>query len=174
MIQMPAQVRIGAFAIACVICALIGAIAAGVVQDWRFTAQIATINEAHTAALKDISDAAQAATAQALAETKAANAANAALDAKYSKELKDAQTSNAQLRDDVDTGKRRLRLAATCPARSDTQSGQTSASVLADGAGPELTGAGRSAYFTLRERIATATSQINGLQAYVRDVCLQR
>lgn len=171
--EIPAQVKIGVLAIACAICTIIGAGAAWQVQDWRFSAEISSINENHMAALKAISDAAQLATDQALAETKAAQAANAALDAKFSKEKEDAQKTIDQLRADVLAGKRRLQLNAVCPAGSDTKGGQAGTSGLADGTGPRLTDAAQRDYFTLSERIKDSKAMIDGLQAYVRNVCLK-
>ncbi|EPK3135149.1 TPA: lysis protein [Enterobacter cloacae subsp. cloacae] len=93
----------------------------------------------------------------------------AALDAKYTKELSDAKKTINDLRRDVDSGVKRLRIAATCPGvhQAATASGMDA---LAE---PELTGAARRDYFTLRERIATVTKQLTGLQAYVREQCLK-
>jgi prophage endopeptidase len=47
----------------------------------------------------------------------------AALDAKYTKELADAQNTISDLRRDVDSGKRRLQLNAKCPANGATAAG---------------------------------------------------
>ncbi|MGK6624682.1 lysis protein [Citrobacter freundii] len=93
----------------------------------------------------------------------------AALDAKYTKELSDAKKTINDLRRDVDSGVKRLRIAATFPGvhQAATASGMDA---LAE---PELTGAARRDYFTLRERIATVTKQLTGLQAYVREQCLK-
>ncbi|MCY3415862.1 lysis protein [Citrobacter freundii] len=93
----------------------------------------------------------------------------AALDAKYTKELADAQNTISDLRRDVDSGAKRLRVAATCTGvhQAATASGMDA---LAE---PELTGAARRDYFTLRERIATVTKQLTGLQEYVRTQCLK-
>ena len=93
----------------------------------------------------------------------------AALDAKYTKELSDAKKTINDLRRDVDSGAKRLRVAATCTGvhQAATASGMDA---LAE---PELTGAARRDYFTLRERIATVTKQLTGLQEYVREQCLK-
>jgi len=92
----------------------------------------------------------------------------AALDAKYTGELQDAKTTIDQLERDVATGKRRLQLNAKC-----STSGATSTTGLDDGAGPRLTDSAERDYFTLRERIATITKQLTGLQEYVRTQCLK-
>lgn len=93
----------------------------------------------------------------------------AALDAKYTKELADAQNTISDLRRDVDSGAKRLRVSATCNGvrQASTPAGMD---VIAD---PELTGTARRDYFTLRERIEIVTKQLTGLQEYVRTQCLK-
>ena len=93
----------------------------------------------------------------------------AALDAKYTKELADAQNTISDLRRDVDSGVKRLRVAATCNGVRQAST-STGMDVISE---PELTGAARRDYFTLRERIETVTKQLIGLQQYVRDQCLK-
>ncbi len=92
----------------------------------------------------------------------------AALDAKYTGELQDAKATIDQLERDVATGKRRLQLNAKC-----STNGATSTTGLDDGIGPRLTDSAERDYFTLRERIATITKQLTGLQEYVRTQCLK-
>ncbi|WP_105635506.1 lysis protein [Cronobacter dublinensis] len=92
----------------------------------------------------------------------------AALDEKYSGELADAQGKIDQLERDVAAGNKRLRLNATCGKNA-----ATGATGLDDGTSPRLTDAAQRDYFTLRERIETVTSQLNGLQEYVREQCLK-
>jgi len=92
----------------------------------------------------------------------------AALDAKYTKELADAQENINQLERDVAAGRKRLQISARCPAN-----GATSATSVDDAASPRLTDAAERDYFTLRERIETVTKQLTGLQEYVREQCLK-
>lgn len=92
----------------------------------------------------------------------------AALDAKYTKELADAQAENYRLRADVVAGKRRLQIAATC-SKDET----TGTSGLVDGSSPRLTADAELNYWRLRDGIATVTKQLTGLQAYVREQCLK-
>ncbi|EGT4288689.1 lysis protein [Cronobacter malonaticus] len=92
----------------------------------------------------------------------------AALDAKYTKDLADAQKNIAQLERDVAAGRKRLQLNATCSAQ-----GAPGTTRVDDGASPRLTDAAERDYFTLRERIETVTRQLSGLQAYVREQCLR-
>lgn len=95
---------------------------------------------------------------------------DAAIDKKYTEELTHAQSENAHLRADVESGRRRLRLNADCPATAATHSTPAG---LADATGPRLTDAARRDYFTLRERITLSDKQLAGLQAYIRGVCLK-
>ena len=92
----------------------------------------------------------------------------AALDAKYTGELQDAKATIYQLERDVATGKRRLQLNAKCSTNR-----ATSPTGLDDGTSPRLTDSAERDYFTLRERIETATKQIAGLQQYVSEQCLR-
>ncbi|ELY2489684.1 lysis protein [Cronobacter sakazakii] len=92
----------------------------------------------------------------------------AALDAKYTKELADAQSTINQLERDVATGKRRLQLNATCTANGSTGTGS-----MGDASTARLTDSAQRDYFTLRERIETVTKQVNYLQDYIRQQCLK-
>ncbi|ELQ6001589.1 lysis protein [Cronobacter dublinensis] len=92
----------------------------------------------------------------------------AALDAKYTKDLADAQKNIAQLERDVAVGRKRLQFNATCPAN-----GTPGTTRMDDGTGPRLSDAAERNYFTLRERIATVTKQVGYLQDYVKSQCLK-
>ncbi|HBU8849373.1 TPA: lysis protein [Citrobacter sedlakii] len=93
----------------------------------------------------------------------------AALDAKYTKELADAKKTISDLRRDVDSGAKRLRIYATCPGVSKT----TSAPSVDDAGAPELTPDARRNYFDHRNGIATADKMIRGMQEYIREQCLK-
>ncbi|WP_336766792.1 lysis protein [Pantoea ananatis] len=93
----------------------------------------------------------------------------AVIDARYTKDLADAQKTISDLRRDVDSGAKRLRVSAKCDR---PVSSKSSATRVDDADGPRLTDAAQRDYFTLRERIETVTKQLNGLQDYVRQVCL--
>ncbi|MGF6234147.1 prophage endopeptidase [Leclercia sp. 1548] len=92
----------------------------------------------------------------------------AALDAKYTGELADAKKQLDDLQRCVSTGKCGLRINAKCPAN-----GAPSTTSMDDGSSPRLTDSAERDYFTLRERIETATKQLAGLQQYVREQCLR-
>lgn len=91
----------------------------------------------------------------------------AALDAKYTKDLADAKKQLDDLQRCVSDGKCGLRVNAKCPANGTASTGS-----LGDASGPRLTDAAQRDYFTLRERIATVTKQVNYLQDYIRQQCL--
>lgn len=93
----------------------------------------------------------------------------AALDAKYTKELADAKKTISDLRRDVDSGAKRLRISATCPGVSKT----TSTSGVDDAGAPELTPDARRSYFDHRDGIATADKMIRGMQDYIKEQCLK-
>ncbi|EOV0647689.1 lysis protein [Cronobacter turicensis] len=91
----------------------------------------------------------------------------AALDAKYTQELADAQSTINQLERDVATGKRRLQLNATCTANRTTGAGS-----MGNASTARLTDSAQRDYFTLRERIETVTKQVGYLQDYIKTQCL--
>ncbi|EPX8764083.1 lysis protein [Yersinia enterocolitica] len=94
----------------------------------------------------------------------------AAIDIKHTKELADAKSENERLRADIANGTKRLQLNATCTSPVSKTTGPAS---VPDDASARLTNAAERDYISLRERIGIATSQINGLQAYINNVCLK-
>ena len=91
----------------------------------------------------------------------------AALDAKYTKELSDAKKTINDLRRDVDSGAKRLRIAATCHGVPKA----TSATGVDDAGAPELTPDARRNYFDHRDGIATVNKMIHGMQEYIDTQC---
>lgn len=94
----------------------------------------------------------------------------AAIDIKYTKELADAKSENERLRADIANGTKRLQLNATCTKPVSKTTGPAS---IPDDASPRYDAEFERNYLSLRERIGIATSQINGLQAYITNVCLK-
>ncbi|WP_265102413.1 lysis protein [Klebsiella oxytoca] len=92
----------------------------------------------------------------------------AALDTKYTGELADAKETIERLHSDVIAGRKRLQLNARC-----TANGATGTGGVGDASGPRLNDTAERDYFTLRERIATITGQVNYLQNYIRTQCLK-
>ncbi|WP_449489533.1 lysis protein [Yersinia pseudotuberculosis] len=95
----------------------------------------------------------------------------AAIDIKYTKELADAKSENERLRADIANGTKRLQLNATC---SKSVSKTTGPASVPNDASARLTDTAERDYISLRERIGIATSQINGLQDYITNVCLAK
>lgn len=93
----------------------------------------------------------------------------AALDAKYTKEMADAKNTISNLRRDVESGAKRLRVAATCPGGRKT----TATPGVDDAGAPELTPDARRNYYDHRDGIATVDKMIRGMQDYVRTQCLK-
>ncbi|EPF5560191.1 lysis protein [Salmonella enterica subsp. enterica serovar Newport] len=93
----------------------------------------------------------------------------AALDAKYTKELADAKKTISNLRRDVDSGAKRLHVAATCQRVSKT----TSSTGVDDAGAPELTPDARRNYFDHRDGIEVTKEMIHGLHEYINTQCLR-
>ncbi|HAY5192855.1 TPA: lysis protein [Shigella flexneri 3a] len=91
----------------------------------------------------------------------------AELDARYTKELADANATIESLRADVSAGRRRLQVAATCAKST------TGASGMGDGESPGLTADAELNYYRLRSGIDRITAQVNYLQEYIRTQCLK-
>ncbi|EOD0886626.1 lysis protein [Salmonella enterica] len=91
----------------------------------------------------------------------------AALDARYTKELADANATIESLRADVSAGRKRLQVAATCAKST------TGASGMGDGESPGLTADAELNYYRLRSGIDRITAQVNYLQEYIRTQCLK-
>ncbi|OJB84513.1 endopeptidase [Yersinia ruckeri] len=92
----------------------------------------------------------------------------AAIDIKYTKELADAKSENERLRADIANGSKWLQLNASCTKPVSKTTGPAS---VPDDASARLTNAAERDYLSLRERIGIATTQIAGLQSYIRTQC---
>ncbi|HDU8021403.1 lysis protein [Cronobacter sakazakii] len=94
----------------------------------------------------------------------------AALDAKHTKELANAKNQIRALERDVAAGRKRLQLNARCPAMPVGES--SGATGMDDAASPRLTDSAQRDYYTLRDGIAKARQQIDGLQEYIQQQCM--
>ncbi len=136
-------------------------------------AEVATIRTEHAQVMTNIANL----TSEALqktrtAEQKTADAINA-IDTRISKERTDALAENSRIAADVASGARRLRIAATCPARSgDVPTGAAATSV--DAAAPiEIPAAVGQDLFDLRAGIISDQAALKGLQEYVKAITAQ-
>lgn len=91
----------------------------------------------------------------------------ATLDAKYTKELSDANATIESLRADVSAGRKRLQVSATCSKSTTGTSG------MGDGESPRLTTDAELNYYRLRSGIDKITAQVNYLQEYINTQCLK-
>jgi len=95
----------------------------------------------------------------------------AELDTKHTRELTDAKNQIDDLQRDVAAGRMQLQLHVRCPTA--VPAGKTAGPARVDyAAGARLTPAAERDYYTLRKRIETARKQIDGLQDYIRQECL--
>lgn len=88
----------------------------------------------------------------------------AELDAKYTKDLADAQNTIDGLRADVAAGTKWLSVRAKCVSKTTTGGG------VGDAGTAELDESARQDYYRLREQMNLADKQIRYLQDYIRDV----
>ena len=94
-----------------------------------------------------------------------------AIDLQRTQELNHERAENDALRLDVATGRKRLRLNATCSAPVPASAG---AGGVAHAGTAELTADARSDYFTLRDQLALSRQMILGLQDHALRVCPQQ
>ena len=128
----------------------------------------------HTEVMRDLADKTLKAYQAAVADDEARKKVLAALDAKHTKELSDEKAKLEKLRADVAAGRVGLRVNAVCtPAAGTDVPPATGTTSVADATGPRLDDAAERDYFTLRAGIETSRKQIEGLQDYVRGVCLK-
>ena len=171
--------------VACGACLVIGSIAGGLaswkIQDWRFTADIATLTSEHKEKENKwereknaISIQAQQATAKALASTKAAQDAAAAADKAAQEKIYSAKIENDALRADVAAGNKRVRiLTANLAASKHATSGDTSASSVGDAVQVDLSPEGERLVLDIRESTEQDDAVIKYLQNYITDVAKQ-
>ncbi|GAK26259.1 lysis protein [Serratia liquefaciens FK01] len=91
-----------------------------------------------------------------------------AIDTHHTKELADAKSKIVALQHDVAHRTKWLQLKAICKPADSSTSGS-----MVDATWPRLADSAERDYFTLRERIETARSQIAGLQDYINNICVK-
>ena len=89
------------------------------------------------------------------------------IDNQYQTTIKAKDDEISSLRNSVDSGAVRLRIKAVCPVGVPKTSGTASRS---NATSAELSPDARQDYYTLRSQLNQATAQINGLQAYIREI----
>lgn len=103
-------------------------------------------------------------------DTERANAAEVAkIETQYLEALNNAKAQNDSLLADVESGRAKLRIKATCPKHLPETA---TADASNDAGSAELAGSSRQAYYDLRDRHAKAIEQIVALQGFAR-LCSQ-
>ena len=119
---------------------------------------------------------AQQDTAAALQRTKDAQTAAAVLDAEWQEKYDDALKENADLRDDVSSGNRRVRIltanlaTAELAARQHATSGGAGSGSVGDDSAVELSTAAGQRVLDIRAGIISDQAKLTYLQSYVRGV----
>ena len=93
----------------------------------------------------------------------------AALDIKVTKELANAKSEIERLRTDLNTGAKRLHIAASCPKLPEA----TATASEPDAVSPRYDAEFERNYLNLVERIRQSETMINGLQSFIRTQCLR-
>lgn len=151
---------------------LIGLAIGATINGWRLGSKIKSAEAGHASQITDIVRVAAAAAGEALERQQRAQSELSQIDQQYTQELTNARAEADSLRDDVADSRRQLRVQATCADTSgDSVRGSTTSTSVDDAARPRLTDTAQRDYWRLRDRIATVTAQVNGLQAYIRTAC---
>lgn len=146
--------------------ALLAAGAAWTAQGWRMDAALAKQQSGFDQAMATASTQALRRQQDLQGELDAQQARWAQAEAEQYKELRNAEVEIERLRADVDAGRQRLRVRATCPASAtDGVPEAGTASGLGYGTAAELDQAARSDYFALRAGIERVTQQLTVCQA---------
>lgn len=147
---------------------LIAGGAAWKAQSWRYGAEIAEMKFDQAARVADSQRQAREILERRVAEVGQINEQNAKAEWAAYGGMRNAQVQDDALRADVDSGRQRLHVAATCsPASSGVPKAGTAAR-LGDGTRAELDPAARSDYFALRAGIQRVTAQLEACQATQR------
>lgn len=153
------------YAAAFAVGALIAGGAAWKAQSWRFGAEIAAMKVDQAARVAESQRQAREILERRVAEVGQINEQNAKAEWAAYGGMRNAQVQDDALRADVDAGRQRLHVAATCSRASSGVPEAGTAARLGNGARPELDAAARSDYFTLRAGIRRVTAQLEACQA---------
>jgi prophage endopeptidase len=140
------------------------------IKDKMAEAQISKINLTTAETLKDIAVTAATKQRELQNELDTEQAKWAAVETEQYTLLRDKEKQINQLRADVDAGRKRLRVNATCPASSDRLPETGTSSSVDNGATPRLTKDAEQAYFDLESGIDRITRQLLACQARVKPI----
>ena len=151
---------------------VVGAIVAGGAawnaQGWRYGAEIASMKADQSARVAESQRQAREILERRVAEVGQINERNAKAEWAAYGGMRNAQVQDDALRADVDAGRQRLHVAASCAAASGGMPQAGASARVGDGARAELDPAARSDYFALRAGIRRLTAQLEACQARLR------
>jgi prophage endopeptidase len=153
------------YAAALAVGAMVAGGAAWKAQSWRYGAEIAGMKADQSARVADSQRQAREILGRRVAEVGRINEQNAKAEWAAYGGMRNAQIQDDALRADVDAGRQRLHVAASCPATTSGVPTVGAAARLGDGTRPELDPAARSDYFALRAGIRQVTAQLAACQA---------
>ncbi|WP_447988432.1 lysis system i-spanin subunit Rz [Achromobacter spanius] len=156
------------YAAALVAGAIVAGGAAWKAQSWRYGAEIAAMQADQSDRVAKSQRQAREILERRVAEVGQINERNAKAEWAAYGGMRNAQVQDDGLRADVDAGRQRLRVAATCPAASSGVPKAGAGARVGDGARAELDPAARSDYFALRAGIQRLTAQLSACQAFQR------
>ena len=142
------------------------------VQDWRYNARIAQMQQAHAMSLKSASDAALAQQKDALAKLQELNAAKQKVEQDYALEKRKAALAARSARAELDGLRQELYALPPVDLATSLQAAPTPGRV--DGAPIErkLLGECAAALVEVAAGADILATQLVGLQSYVRNVCV--
>lgn len=156
------------YAAAAALSAAVAGGAAWTAQGWRYGAQIADMRATESDRVAESQRQAREILARRVAEVGQINERNAKAEWAAYGGMRNAQLQDDALRADVDAGRQRLHVAASCPAAGGGMSQGRAAARVGDGARAELDPAARPDYFALRAGIQRVTAQLEACQARLR------
>ena len=148
--------------------ALLVGVAAWTAQGWRYGAQIAGMRADQADFVAESQRHAREILQRRYAEVGEINERNAKAEWAAYGGLRSAQTKDEGLRADVDAGRQRLHVNATCAAASGGVPEAGATARVGNGTRPELNPSARSDYFALRAGIQQMSAQLAACQARLR------
>jgi prophage endopeptidase len=156
------------YAAAFAVGALIAGGAAWKAQGWRYGAEVGAMKAEESARVAESQRQAHEILVRRVAEVGQINEQNGKAEWAAYGGMRNAQVQDDGLRSDVDAGRQRLHIAASCPAVSGGMPQAGTAAGVGDGARAELDPSARSDYFALRAGIQRIAAQLTACQARLR------
>ncbi|WAI83185.1 MULTISPECIES: lysis system i-spanin subunit Rz [Achromobacter] len=153
------------YAAALVVGAIVAGGAAWKAQSWRYGAEISAMKSDQSALVAESQRQAREILERRVAEVGQINERNAKAEWAAYGGMRNEQVQDDSLRADVDAGRQRLHVAATCPAASIGVPKAGASARVGDGARAELDPTARPDYFSLRAGIRRVTAQLAACQA---------